>query len=71
MTSLESFWCVHYQLWIYFTPFSTVPIVDFEQVNAGYVYVYMFICSDTYRLIVIATGILRKQVNVQSQQKRH
>ena len=28
--SLTSFWCLHCQLWTYFTPFSTVPIIEFE-----------------------------------------
>ena len=28
-----SFWCLYYQLWTYFTPFSSVSNADFEQVN--------------------------------------
>ena len=28
-----SFWCLYCQLWKYFTPFSSVFIVEFEQVN--------------------------------------
>ena len=31
-----SFWCLYYQLWTYFTTFSNVSIVDFEQVNASW-----------------------------------
>ena len=36
-TSLTSFWCFYYELWTYFTPFSSVPIVNFEQVNVSWV----------------------------------
>ena len=35
--TLTSFWCFYCLLWIYFIPFSTVSIVDFKQVNAGWV----------------------------------
>ena len=37
MTSVTSFWCFYWQLWIYFTPFSCVSIVDFEKVNASWI----------------------------------
>ena len=33
---VTSFWCLYYQLWTYFTPCSSVSIVNFEQVNAGW-----------------------------------
>ena len=36
-TSLTSFWCFYCSLWTYFTPFSSVLIVDFEQVNVIWV----------------------------------
>ena len=29
-TSMMSFWCFHYKLWTYLTPFSTVSIVVFD-----------------------------------------
>ena len=34
-TSFTWFWCFYCQLWTYSTPFSSVSIVDFEQVNAS------------------------------------
>ena len=34
-TPLASFWHLYCELWTYFTPFSSVSIVNFEQVNAG------------------------------------
>ena len=36
-TPLASFWCFQCELWTYFTPFSGVSIVDFEQVNVRWV----------------------------------
>ena len=36
MCSMTSFWCLHSYLQIYFTTFSSVPIVDFEQVNGSW-----------------------------------
>ena len=38
MTSLASFWCLYCYLWTYFTPSSSVIIVNFEQVNTGWVF---------------------------------
>ena len=35
-TPIVSFWYLYCQLWTYFTPFSGVSIVNFEQVNAGF-----------------------------------
>ena len=32
-TSLSSFWCLYCYLWTYFSPSSSVSIVDFDQVN--------------------------------------
>ena len=32
-----SFWCFYCWLWTYFTPFSSVSIVDFEQANVNWV----------------------------------
>ena len=32
-----SFWCFYCYLWTYLTPFSSVSIVDFEQVNVSWV----------------------------------
>ena len=29
----SAFWCLYYQLWTYFTRFSLIYIIDFEQVN--------------------------------------
>ena len=34
-TSMTSFWCFHCKLWTYFTPFSSVSIVNFQHVIAG------------------------------------
>ena len=34
--SLKSFWCLYYWLWTDFTHFAGFPIVDFEQLNAGW-----------------------------------
>ena len=33
--SLTSFWCFYCSLGTHFTPFSSVPMVDFEQVNVA------------------------------------
>ena len=35
-TSLTSFWCFYCELLTYFTPFPSVFIVDFEQVNVSW-----------------------------------
>ena len=35
-TSSTSFWCLYCYLWTYFTTCSSVSIVNFEQVNAGW-----------------------------------
>ena len=35
--SLTSFWCLNRQFWTYFTHCSGVSIIDFDQVNAGYI----------------------------------
>ena len=35
-TSLTSFCCFYSYLWTYFTPFSSVSIVNFEQVNVSW-----------------------------------
>ena len=34
---LASFWCLYCYFWTYFTPSSSVSIVNFEQINAGWV----------------------------------
>ena len=34
--SMTSFWCLYCKLWTYFTPCSSVSIVNFEQVNADW-----------------------------------
>ena len=34
-TSLTPFWCFCCSLWAYLTPFSSVSVVDFEQVNVA------------------------------------
>ena len=34
---MTSFWCLYCELGTYFTPCSSVSIVNFEQVNAGFV----------------------------------
>ena len=33
MTSVTPFWCFYFYLGTYFTPFSSVSTVDFEQLN--------------------------------------
>ena len=37
-TSLTSFRCFYCWLWTYFTPFSSVSIINFEQVNVSWIY---------------------------------
>ena len=37
LTSMVSFWCRYCERRTYFTPCSSVSIVNFEQVNAGWV----------------------------------
>ena len=34
-TLITSFWYSHCKLWTYFTPFSSISIVDFEQINVS------------------------------------
>ena len=36
-TPLASFWCLYCQLWTYFTSSSSVSIVNFEHLIAGWV----------------------------------
>ena len=36
-TPMASFWCLYCQLWTYFTPCSSVSIVNFEHVNIEWV----------------------------------
>ena len=36
VTSVMSFWCFCCYLWTYFTPFSFVSIVNFEQVKVSW-----------------------------------
>ena len=36
-TSMASFWCLYCDFSTYFTPFFNASIIDFEQVNAGWV----------------------------------
>ena len=38
----SSFWCLYCYLWTYFTPFSSVSIVNFEEVNAGWDHLKFF-----------------------------
>ena len=42
--SMTSFWCLYGELWTYFTPCSSVPIVNFKHVITGWVWT-MFIWS--------------------------
>ena len=35
-TPLASFWYLYCQLWTYFTPYCSVSVVNFEQVNVGW-----------------------------------
>ena len=37
---LASFWCLYCSFWIYFTPYFTASIVNFEQVNADWISVW-------------------------------
>ena len=37
---MASFWCLYCYLWTYFTPFSSVSIVGFEQVNICWAMIY-------------------------------
>ena len=36
-TRTRSFWCLYWQIWTYFTPCFSVPIVNFEYVFVGWV----------------------------------
>ena len=45
---LASFWCLYCKLWTYFIPCSSVFIVNFEQVNAGWVSIYA--CFDPFHV---------------------
>ena len=38
-----TFYCMHWKLWVYFLPFSSVSAVDFEHVNVCLVPPYQFI----------------------------
>ena len=40
---MTSFWCFYCFLWTYFTPFPSVSIVHFEQVNVSWVMLFWFI----------------------------
>ena len=42
-TSFTSFWCFFCLLWTYFTPFPSVSIVKFEQVNFSWVKVFIIL----------------------------
>ena len=44
-TAVTSFWCCYCQLWTDFTHCSGVSIVDFEQINAGWVVVKRLLMS--------------------------
>ena len=46
---MVSFWYLYCHLWTYFTPFSSVSIVNFEQVNAGW--------AVTHSVIVVFKGV--------------
>ena len=58
-TSLTSFWFLYCFLWTYFIAFSTVPIVDFEQViicwewqfESLYIYVDQFLAQHGYNIV--------------------
>ena len=41
MRSMTPFWCFYWQLGTYFTPFSGVSVVDFEQVNFSWLSLYL------------------------------
>ena len=44
-TSITYFWCLYYYVRAYFTLFSIVSIVDYEQVNVVWVYLFAgYIC---------------------------
>ena len=47
-TPLASFWCLHCYLQTYFTTCSSVSIVNFEQVNAGWVCLLNTASTQTY-----------------------
>ena len=44
-TPMASFWYLYCWLWTYFIPFSSVSIVNFEQVNAGWESVQVTVCG--------------------------
>ena len=46
---LASFWCLYYQLWTYFTPCSSVSVVNFEYVNTNWVVVTRIRCLWSYQ----------------------
>ena len=41
-----TFYCMHWKLWVYFLPFSSVSAVDFEHVNVCLVPPYQFINAE-------------------------
>ena len=41
MTPLTSCWCLYCLLWAWLAPFSSVSVVDFGQVNVGWVLVIL------------------------------
>ena len=51
-TSMTLFWCFYCELLTYFTPFSSVSIVDFEQVSVGWD-VSSLIHGDRHQVICI------------------
>ena len=59
---MASFWCLYCELWIYFTPCSSLSIVNFEQVNAGWVKAHDAAHETTF--YVIATSALWNQVKI-------
>ena len=61
MTHTHSFWCNYCQLWTYFTPCSSVFIVNFEKVNADWV---TWVLTQVRPLILwLATDLLCKSVD--------
>ena len=60
-TSLKSFWRLYWQLWTYFTHFSGVSVVDFEQVNVVTVWcIHSIVYKEVARIYTVTlNGLLR------------
>ena len=60
-----TFWCFYCQLWTYFTPFSNVSIVDFEQGNGSWVTsIISGYCKSDKKVSLTIVGKFYNQANL-------